>query len=132
VARGPEPLVFLDTHVVAWLYDALVGKLSESARSTIERSAALTVSPMVRLELQYLYEIGRLRVPPADILDGLRQSIGLKESNPSMTAVIRAALGIKWTRDTFDRLIVAEAAATDADLVTKEVRIREYYDRAVW
>jgi PIN domain nuclease of toxin-antitoxin system len=87
---------------------------------------------MVRLELQYLREIGRILVPPAEILDELRQSIGLKESDPSLATVIRAALGITWTRDTFDRLIVAEARFENADLITKDARIREHYDRAIW
>lgn len=132
MARRPEPVVFLDTPIVAWLYDALVSKLSQPAQTAIEHSSALTVSPMVRLELQYLHEIGRILVPPAEILDELRQSIGLKESDPSLATVIRAALGITWTRDTFDRLIVAEARYENADLITKDARIREHYDRAIW
>jgi len=132
VARRTEPLVFLDTHIVAWLYDGMVSKLSKVAEEAIERSSVLAISPMVRLELQYLREIGRILAPPTEILAELRQSIGLKESEPSLAAIVDSALGIEWTRDTFDRLIVAEAQSLNADLVTKDVRIRENYERAIW
>ena len=132
MARRPEPVVFLDTHIVAWLYDGMVSKLSKVAEEAIERSSVLAISPMVRLELQYLHEIGRILAPPTEILAELRQSIGLKESEPSLAAIVDSALGIGWTRDTFDRLIVAEAQSLNADLVTKDVRIRENYDGAIW
>jgi len=38
----------------------------------------------------------------------------------------------EWTRDPFDRLIVAHAAANDARLLTKDEKIRRHYKRAVW
>lgn len=41
-------------------------------------SNALLVSPMVRLELQYLYEIKRINDTPDKILNELAQSIELK------------------------------------------------------
>jgi PIN domain nuclease of toxin-antitoxin system len=132
VAKRAGSVVFLDTHIVAWLYDAMAGKLSKAAEDAIEQSAGLAVSPMVRLELGYLHEIGRLLVPPAEILTELRQSIGLRESDPRLSTVVDVALDIGWTRDTFDRLIVAEAKMQTADLVTKDARIREHYERAIW
>ena len=132
MAKRPESVVFLDTHVVAWLYDALVSKLSKTAEAAIERSSVLAVSPMVRLELQYLHEIGRILAPPADILADLRHSIGLRESDPSLAAIVDSALRIGWTRDTFDRLIVADAMLLDAGLVTKDARIRDHYEKAIW
>ena len=64
---------------------------------------------------QYLHEIGRILAPPTEILAELRQSIGLKESEPSLAAIVDSAPGIGWTRDTFDRLIVAEAQSLNAD-----------------
>jgi PIN domain nuclease of toxin-antitoxin system len=46
--------------------------------------------------------------------------------------VVDSAVGIDWTRDTFDRLIVAEAQCANAVLVTKDLRIRGNYNRAIW
>ena len=37
-----------------------------------------------------------------------------------------------WTRDTFDRLIVAQAKTRDASLLTKDRTILEHYPHAVW
>jgi len=37
-----------------------------------------------------------------------------------------------WGRDPFDRLIVANARAADAVLITKDQRIHMNYPRAVW
>ena len=54
------------------------------------------------------------------------------ETDPSHAVVADSALGIDWTRDTFDRLIVAEAQHADAALVTKDIRIRDNYERAIW
>lgn len=132
MAKRKESLIYLDTHVVAWLYDALTEKLSEHARDAIERSTAMVISPMVRLELQYLKEIGRIRATPASMLAELRQSIGLKETERPLPAIIDAAMAIHWTRDSFDRLIVAEAQLARTGLVTKDARIREHFKLAVW
>ena len=132
MAKRAGSVVFLDTHVVAWLYDAMVGKLSQAAVDAIEQSTTLAVSPMVRLELGYLHEIGRILAPPAEILTELRQTIGLSESAPGLSTVVAAAADMDWTGDTFDRLIVAEAKTRAAELVTKDARIRQHYERAVW
>jgi PIN domain nuclease of toxin-antitoxin system len=118
--------------VVAWLYDALVSKLSDRARAALEASSDLKISPMVRLELQYLNEIGRISASPAEILQELRQRIGLMESDPKMATVIESALSIHWTRDTFDWLIVAEAHLAQAQLVSKDQLIRQHYAAAIW
>lgn len=42
------------------------------------------------------------------------------------------ALKESWTRDPFDRLIVANAKAAGAPLITKDERIRKHYRRAIW
>jgi len=37
-----------------------------------------------------------------------------------------------WTRDPFDRIIVGNAAAENAVLITKDNSILEHYEHAVW
>lgn len=46
--------------------------------------------------------------------------------------VCRAAQGITWTRDPFDRLIVAESIVHDIPLITKDRHIRSHYPNAIW
>jgi PIN domain nuclease of toxin-antitoxin system len=46
--------------------------------------------------------------------------------------VVEYALKENWGRDPFDRLIVANAKAAEAPLVTKDARIRRHYSRVIW
>lgn len=131
MAKRKESLVYLDTHVVVWLYDALTDRLSQAAADAIEENE-LVVSWMVELELQFLHEIGRLRVKPAEIIRHLSTQIGLRLSDLGLERSVRAAAGMNWTRDVFDRLIAAESAAMDIPLVTKDRTIRAHHKLSIW
>ena len=90
------------------------------------------MSPMVLLELQYLFEIGRLREQAETIAEDLRSRIDLALADVPFTSVARHALSVTWTRDPFDRLIVATAAAERASLLTSDEVIRRNFDLARW
>ena len=131
MAKGKESLVYLDTHVVVWLYDALTDRLSRAATEAIEENDPV-ISWMVELELQFLHEIGRLRVKPAEIIRHLSTRIGLKRSDVGLERIVRAAAGMDWTRDVFDRLIAAESVAMDIPLITKDRTIRAHHKLSIW
>jgi len=126
------PVIYLDTHVAVWLYSSGAQSLSPRAAELIEESDDLRISPMVRLELQYLYEIGRVGEPAATVMDALHMSLGLAVCRAPFAAVVGAAEGLGWTRDPFDRLIVAQAALHGATLLTKDDDLHEHYAGAVW
>lgn len=89
-------------------------------------------SPIVELELTYLYEVGRVSEPPGAPLGALRRSIGLEVADASLLNVARAAAGLTWTRDPFDRLIAAHAIVADVPLVTADRTILENLPLARW
>lgn len=124
--------LYLDTQVVVWLAGGRADKLSSAAAAAIEESEVF-ISPMVILELEYLFEIKRIVKPPLMLLNQLETQIGLKQRDHSFSAVIQTALFETWTRDPFDRVIVAHAR-TDAmsPLVTSDEKIRENYPLSVW
>lgn len=124
-------MILLDTHVVIWLFEGRRDLLSEVAVRCIEENV-IGVSPMVRLELEYLAEIGRIRAAPDEILADLSRRIGLHEEDPSLSKTMGHAMSLSWTRDPFDRLIVAHARATGAKLVTADRRILENFKDAAW
>lgn len=126
------PVIYLDTHVVAWLHGSGDRLLSPGAVRRIEGADEIRISPMVRLELQYLYEIGRVGQPATIALDALQAALGLRVCDAPFPAVARAAEGETWTRDPFDRMIVAQAALREAPLLTKDRILHQHYDRAVW
>lgn len=124
-------MTYLDTHIAAWLHDAEVAHLSAPARKMIE-GEDLRISPIVVLELKFLHEIGRIRATDREIVKSLAGAIGVEVCAMPFSVVVDFASLETWTRDPFDRLIVGQAKAADAYLVTKDARIRRHYRKAVW
>ena len=124
-------MIYLDTHVVVWLYQKDLLRFSSSLLRHIEE-ASLLISPMVPLELQYLCETGRIREGAEPIIRYLRNAVGLSLCALPFEEVVMVAIDQQWTRDPFDRIIVAQAMVQKRPLVTKDDTIRAYYDHAIW
>ncbi len=124
-------MIHLDTHVVVWLYEGRVERLSPLARTLLAGARPL-VAPMVRLELALLYEIGRISVPAPTILEALRIDADLGAAEAPFDRVAAIAATLDWTRDPFDRLIVAHALADDLPLLTRDEAIRRHCPIARW
>jgi PIN domain nuclease of toxin-antitoxin system len=124
-------MIYLDTHVVAWLYAGLVERLDRAVMDLIN-TEALSISPMVILELDYLNETGKTSDPGAAVYQDLQNRIGLEICDKPFARIIFAANSQKWTRDPFDRIIVAQAALDTSLLITKDRLIRNHYPRAFW
>lgn len=124
-------MIYLDTHVIVWLYAGELAKLSEQAKELINDNE-IAISPIVRLELQYLYEIQRITDDASEIVFDLSDRIGLKICDKNFNTIISGAVGFLWTRDPFDRIIVSNASINKNMLVTKDQTILEHYENAVW
>ncbi len=122
---------YLDTHVALWLYAGETARISKRAATLINHESMLA-SPIVLLELEYLREVGRLAATPQTVIAELKRRVGLAIQNRSLEAVAEQALDLDWTRDVFDRLIVAQAALDGVALVTTDRTIRKHYPKAVW
>ena len=123
--------IYLDTHVVVWLYSGLSEKLSRMAIDSIEQNSLL-YSSFVRLELSYLYETGRIKALPDVILKHLEHDLALSCSDNPTQKLVNMAMELTWTRDPFDRLIVSQAELAGKQLVTKDQLILHNFDKAVW
>jgi PIN domain nuclease of toxin-antitoxin system len=122
---------YVDTHVLVWLFYGETHKLSAAARQAVEKDDLLA-SPATVLEIELLHEIGRTRQTASTIVSTLATVVGLRVCDLPFRDVVTQALKESWTRDPFDRLIVANAKAAGAPLVTKDERMRKHYPRAVW
>ncbi|MFZ0612558.1 MAG: PIN domain-containing protein [Desulfobacterales bacterium] len=130
--RRSQSVGYLDTHIVAWLYAGLVDKFTPTAKVGID-DRSVVISQFVRLELQYLYEIGRLKIKPDKMIRNLSSEINLKVSECPLNTIIEEALKITWTRDVFDRLLVAETMQDQSSvLITADKKIREKFSQALW
>lgn len=124
-------MIYLDTHVVVWLYAGLIEKLTDLAKTLINEHEVY-ISVIVRLELQYLSEIQRITDKPDLIISDLSNRIGLKLCERNFNMIITQALGITWTRDPFDRIITANASLNENILITKDQNILDNYREAKW
>lgn len=100
-------------------------------RKVLEASA-LVISPIVALELQLLFEIGRTTVPGREVVAGLVEKVGLRVASLSFASAAEHAAPLDWTRDPFDRLIVATSIAEGAPLLTRDRTIRANHRAARW
>jgi PIN domain nuclease of toxin-antitoxin system len=124
-------LIYLDTHIVVWFYANDKQRFSPAIQ-TLMNQHEWTISPMVRLEVQYLHEIGRINPTADTIIADLAQRVGLTICPKSFNDVIAKAIELSWTRDPFDRILVAQASLNDNILITSDQTIRARYPHARW
>lgn len=128
--RKESEIIFLDTHILVWLYQNSLDLLSEKARNAID-DHAVVVSPVVLLELDYLHENGRIRASSKKIVSYLEGAIGLRVDDCQLQELIEIAAKETWTRDPFDRLIASHAKMRKATLITADKQMAAHYDRVI-
>ncbi len=123
--------LFLDTHVIIWLFIREPFRFPAKALKLID-SSEIFIPTISLLELQFLFEIGKITVEPNIIVDDLKENIALLPLHTDFTDLIRTAMSISWTRDPFDRMIVAETVFHNAKLLTKDNKILNHFSNAIW
>ena len=97
-------MILLDTNALIWL---LTG--SGRARPLEGQTASLRISPISLLEIRFLQEVGRLTVGSGYGLEEIEVDSRWRLDSPSSRLLFAAAFDLDWTRDPFDRLLVAHA-----------------------
>lgn len=126
-----ENLIFLDTHAVVWLYAGELDLFSKKILQMINVNR-LCISHIVKLEIKYLNEIGRIKQKPDTIIDALIDEIGLTYSKNSFERLVNQAIHLDFTRDPFDRIIVADASINNSYLISKDDIITKHYKNTIW
>jgi PIN domain nuclease of toxin-antitoxin system len=124
---------YLDTHVAVRLAHGDLTQISQPALDAIARTDLL-ISPMVLLELEYLFELKKeVRLSVDDVQRKLEYELGVRVCDLDLRAIARIAADEKWTRDPYDRLIVAHARANGlSTLLSADRLILKNYPRTVW
>jgi PIN domain nuclease of toxin-antitoxin system len=122
--------VHLDTHVAVWLRMGDARRLRPVKR-VLDREE-LRLSPYVLLELQALFEIGRLRETGRWIAERLAEDHGVQLAQEALASAGDRALDLSFTRDPYDRLIAAHALAARATLLTADEVLLKHVSCARW
>jgi len=123
-------VIFLDTHAIVFLF-ADQSKIPSEVWGCLDNDE-LFYSPMARLELDFLFEIGRLHEDPRSLLSVLQRDYFLTVDESGWFRAAEAASTLNWTRDPFDRLITAQALIRGSPLLTRDKNIRGHYRHAFW
>lgn len=128
-----QPLIaYLDTNAVVWLTQKKLKGIGREALRLLKRSDLL-VSPMVLLELEYLFDLRRTLFRSRDLQRKLQTELSVTLCELPFSRIIEVALDEGWTTDPFDRIIVAQAKANGfAPLITADTHIAAHYPKAVW
>jgi PIN domain nuclease of toxin-antitoxin system len=110
-------VILLDTNAIIWLEQehTRVAKLATGLKR-------LYISPASLLELQFLSEAGRIRLHN-QTLEELGDDERWTLDDPPAAAWFTKAFDQSWTRDPFDRLLVAHARLRGWKLATGDERI---------
>lgn len=114
--QAPAFVILLDTNALIWLdqRNPRVRKLSGAGR--------LYVSPATLLELRFLEETGRIRLRQSTI-EALAEDDRWMLDDPPAASWFVEAMSLGWTRDPFDRLIIAHARIRGWRLATGDQRL---------
>ncbi len=97
-------VILLDTNSLVWL-----NRGHPRARRPSAWVGRLYASPVSLLEIQLLIEVGRIRLRAGAAVGDLVADDRWAIDDPSSADLFDRAIAIAWTRDPFDRLIVANA-----------------------
>ncbi len=107
-------MILLDTHALLWLDQG-----HRRARALATHGQQLYISPATILELQMLVEIGRVK-PTTGAFERLVMDDRWLIDEPPALGWFQEAADLTWTRDPFDRLIMAHARFRGWKLATAD------------
>jgi PIN domain nuclease of toxin-antitoxin system len=111
-------VILLDTNALIWLETG-----HGRARPLLRSAASLYVSPATALELQFLVELGKIRFKHRESIAELLEDDRWSIDEPPSLAWFDHAREFTWTRDPFDRLIVAHARLRRWKLATGDTHV---------
>jgi len=120
-AAPQTPVILLDTNALLWLHRG-----HPRSRPLTRSAARLYLSPATVLELQILVEVGRMRLKPRATVSDLVKDDRWMLDDPPAARWFERALAASWTRDPFDRLIVAHAQLRGWRIATGDAAILQH------
>lgn len=120
--------ILVDTHFILW-----IAKNAPELKNYrwIDDALRLAVSPLSLLELKYLAERGRMELDMPVLLGNIHKDPRFRIDDISLEELCTAAMDLSWTRDPFDRLLVAHSIVRKIPFGTADRTIRKHYSNVV-
>jgi PIN domain nuclease of toxin-antitoxin system len=115
----------LDTQLALW---ATIGALPAKAQQFIDEADAVFVSAISPWEISIKASHGRIKIEPADLLQGFQEANFLELAITWRHAVASRSLALRDHRDPFDRMLVAQAITEPLRLLTTDKALAAYSD----
>jgi PIN domain nuclease of toxin-antitoxin system len=125
--------ILIDTHtLVWWMVDG--SRLSRRASETLsDLSNRILISAVVAWELAIKVNVGKIHPPTLiSLLEGALAQQVFAELPISLEHAVRAGLLPLHHRDPFDRLLVAQAQAMGAPILSADRALDAYDVRRIW
>ena len=122
-------MLLLDTHIVLW-WRQDSRRLSSTIRRTIASAEHVLVSAASGWEVAIKVGTGKLRL--ADSFAWMVNDSGFTELPVTLAHTERVAMLPRHHHDPFDRLLIAQALAEGATVVTHDVQFKPYDVPVVW
>ena len=120
--------VLLDTHVLIWI---LTEDRDLKNVPWVHHQFLWIVSPLSLLETKFLLEKRKIAVELAGVLQDLKVDSRFRVDDVPLEDLCLAAMDLSWTRDPFDRLLVAHSIARKIPFGTADRNIRRHYSNVV-
>jgi PIN domain nuclease of toxin-antitoxin system len=125
--------VLLDTHALIWWFEGSPGLSKKAASIIASKVDVILVSAAVGWELAIKVNLGKFLTPSlVQELSGVLKRDGFTELPISLEHAVRAGLLPLHHRDPFDRLLVAQAQARDASILSSDRALDAYGVRRIW
>jgi PIN domain nuclease of toxin-antitoxin system len=113
--RSQARVILLDTNALIWLSQG------HTRARPLVRAGRVYISPASLLELQFLHDLDRIRLTGG--VEIVAHDDRWTIDDPSAVSWFLEAAELSWTRDPFDRLIVAHARLRGWKLATGDDRL---------
>jgi PIN domain nuclease of toxin-antitoxin system len=126
--------LLLDTHVFLW-WDGDLQRLSPAARAAFDdRGNVLLLSVASVWEMQIKLQLGKLKllIPLARIVEEQQRANGLEVLPVTLRHVLALEALPLVHKDPFDRLLLAQASAEEATLVSADSIFASYPVKLLW
>ena len=126
--------VLLDTHAFIW-WDSAPEKLSSRARAVCQdRTNFLFFSVASAWEMQIKLQLGKLqlRLPLEELIAGQQQTNDLQVLPVALSHVLTLQSLPAHHKDPFDRLLIAQANAEEATLISHDPVFAHYPVKVLW